>query len=140
MTRRCPRRRYRRPGEEFDRLQLERRELAGRLRTVREQRALAAAITQSGEAAETESIEQVVRLQRIGIVGGHQDPDRCPVCEQPLGTPPPAAEQMREALRALEVQIDAVKRDRPSLVEVDARPRQRARTVREQLEGNTALR
>jgi hypothetical protein len=125
-------------GEEFDRLQTERSELTGELGVVREQRALASAIAQSGDAARVESVEQVVRLQPIGILPRPDDPSHCPICEQLLETPLPAVDQLRASLDQLERQITAVERDRPGLVAVQTELLKREGAIRERIAGNRA--
>jgi len=126
------------PGEEFDRLQRERRELTQQLGRLREQRALAAAIAQSGDDVTAESVEQVVRLQPVGVLANIDDPATCPVCEQPLETPATAAAELTAALVALETQIAAVTRERPTLVEAQAQFRARELEVTERLRANRA--
>lgn len=126
------------PGEEFDRLQRERRDLAEQLRVLREQRALASAIAQGGDAAEEESIEQVVRLQPINVLPRRENPTHCPICEQPLENPPPAVDQLRASLDDLERQIGAVERDRPGIVAVEEELLGQDALVREQLQANRA--
>jgi hypothetical protein len=128
------------PGVEFDRLHGERRQLAQQLRALREQRALASAISQGGDSAEQESIEQIVRLQPINVLPQPEDPSHCPICEQPLEQGPPAVDQLRGSLDELERQISGVQRDRPSLVAVINELRHREGQVHESLEANrTAL-
>jgi hypothetical protein len=123
-------------GEEFDRLQGERSELAQELRGLREQRSLTEAISSSGEGARDEGIEQVVRLQQIGILAEAPDGDHCPVCEQELSEPVPAVEEMRRSLTALEQHIGSVERDRPALVEVTGEIERSEQAVRERIEAN----
>ena len=125
-------------GEEFDRLQDVRADLSERLRAVRAQRSLAGAIMQSGQAAEGESVEQVVRLQPIGILAHPEDPEACPICDQPLKTPPPEVEQLRTSLADLEEQIDAVERDRPALVAIDDGLHQQEEDIHRALQDNRA--
>jgi len=124
------------PGEEFDRLQEERRSLLAELRDLREQRSLAEAISQSGDAAREEGIEQVVRLQQIGIIRDPHDPQQCPVCEQTLDDIPPTVHQLRHSLDVLEEQIGSVERDRPGLVELTDELSRRQATLLERITAN----
>lgn len=124
------------PGEEFDRLQVERRELAAELRSLREQRALAEAISQSGDSAQEEGVEQVVRLQQIGVLHDSDDPERCPVCEQDLEQAPPTVAVLREALNGLEEQISSVERDRPGLVGIVEELDERQAALMERMQTN----
>lgn len=125
-------------GEEFDRLQAERRTFAEALRTLREQAALAAALQQSAAAASAESVEQLVRLQPIGVLPRPDDPSRCPLCDSALENAPPAVEELQAALDVLESQIAAVDRDRPGLEAIQAELMMRQRAVRNQLAENAA--
>ena len=124
------------PGEEFDRLNAERRELLTRLRAVHEQRQLARAIADGGTDLEHESIEQIVRLQPVGLLAKPDEPTQCPVCNEPLSSPVPEVDTMLSALTDLEQQIAAVERERPNLVEVQDRLVALEQGVRGQLEGN----
>lgn len=123
-------------GEEFDRLQRKRSALTERLRRLREQRALAEAIAGGGDDLASEGVEQVVRLQSIGLLPEPNEPDACPVCERPLEDRPPAVEALTAALRELETQIAAVARDRPGLVEKQNEIRGGEAAVRAELEAN----
>lgn len=124
------------PGEEFDRLQRERSVMTERLRRLREQRALAEAIAGGGDDFAREGVEQVVRLQSIGLIPQPSDPDACPICERPLEDPPPAVEELTAALGELETQIAGVARDRPGLVEKQSEIRAAETVVRGELEAN----
>jgi hypothetical protein len=124
------------PGEEFDRLQTERRALGVELRSLREQRALAEAISQSGDSAREEGIEQVVRLQQIGVLHDPGESDVCPVCEQELEQAPPTVAQLRDSLAGLEEQISSVERDRPGLVGVVDELGERQASLTERLQAN----
>ena len=95
------------PGEEFDRLNAERAQLLARLRAVREQRQLAKAIADGGSDLEHESVEQIVRLQPVGLLAKPGEPTQCPVCNEPLSAPIPEVEEMLEALTDLDRQIVA---------------------------------
>lgn len=124
------------PGEEFDRLHAERTQLLARLRAVREQRQLARAIADGGSDLEHESIEQIVRLQPVGLLAKPGEPTQCPVCNEPLSTPVPEVDAMLSALTDLEQQIVAVERERPNLVEVQDQLGTLEQTVKDELEGN----
>lgn len=125
------------PGDEFDRLQGERRDLTAQLRGLRDQRALAAAIARGGDDATAEGIEQVVRLQSVGLLAVPDEPEHCPVCEQPLTDhAPPAVAELNTALGELETQIEAVARDRPTLVDAQSALREHERQVTERIEAN----
>lgn len=126
------------PGEEFDRLQGERRELSERFRKVREQQALAAAMAREGDGAAAEGVEQVVRLQQINLLSVIEDPTQCPVCEQPLENPPPDVAALRASLEELEGQISSVEKDRPGLVAVEGELAGRIGEIREGLAANRA--
>lgn len=125
-------------GEEFDRLQAERRELSQEFRRLREQQALAAAMSKDGEGAAAEGKQQVVRLQQINLLSVIDDPTECPVCEQPLENPPPAVADLRGSLEELEAQISSVERDRPGLVSIQEDLTERIGAVRESLALNRA--
>jgi hypothetical protein len=124
------------PGEEFDRLNAERAQLLARLRAVREQRQLAKAIADGGSDLEHESVEQIVRLQPVGLLAKPGEPTQCPVCNEPLSAPIPEVEEMLEALTDLDRQIVAVERERPNLVDVQDRLRMLEASVKGELEGN----
>jgi hypothetical protein len=124
------------PGEEFDRLQAERSALLTRLRRVREQRALARAIAEGGTDVERESIEQIVRLQPVGLLAKPGEPTRCPVCSEPLSAPTPAVDEMFGALTELERQIVSVERERPNLVGLQEELSVAEDGIRTQLEAN----
>lgn len=124
------------PGEEFDRLQAERAHLLARLRAIREQRQLARAIADGGSDLEHESIEQIVRLQPVGLLAKPGEPTQCPVCNEPLSTPLPEVEAMLGALNELEDQIIAVERERPNLVDVQDRLGMLEAAAKLDLEGN----
>jgi Protein of unknown function (DUF3732)/AAA domain len=126
------------PGEEFDRLQGERRELSERFRKVREQQGLAAAMAREGDGAAAEGMEQVVRLQQINLLSVMDDPTQCPVCEQALENPPPAVAALRASLEELESQISSVEKDRPGLVAVEGELAGRIGEIREGLAANRA--
>ncbi len=125
-------------GEEFDRLQAERRELNQRFRRTREQQALAAAMSKEGEGAAAEGTEQVVRLQQINLLSIVEDPTQCPVCEQTLENRPPAVDELRGSLEELEGQIASVEKDRPGLVAVEDELVTRIGEIREGLASNRA--
>ncbi len=124
------------PGEEFDRLQTERATLIDQLRLLRERRALANALAKGGSELEDESVEQVVRLQPIGLVPSPDQPSECPLCGEPLASPPAAVSELRSALEDVERQIHAVERERPGLVDVQDEIRTREAGVRRLLEAN----
>jgi hypothetical protein len=124
------------PGEEFDRLHAERTELLARLRAVREQRQLAGAIANGGTDVEHESVEQIVRLQPVGLLANPDEPTQCPVCNEPLSSPVPEVDTMLSALTDLEQQIAAVERERPNLVEVQDQLVTLEQDVKGELEGN----
>jgi hypothetical protein len=125
------------PGEEFDRLQTERRELGLQLRGLREQRALAASMEADGNDAEDEGLEQIVRLQTIGIVGADPPVTVCPICESPLDNAVPAVDQIRASLQHLDAQLSAVERDRPALLKTQEVLSLDEEAVRTRLEGNS---
>jgi polyhydroxyalkanoate synthesis regulator phasin len=125
-------------GSELDRIRRERRALIEQLRALSEQRALANAISRGGDAAEDESVEQIVRLQPINVLPRPEDPSVCPICEQPLDEPPPAVDQLRASLDALELQIAAVERDRPGLVAIQDELDVREASLRRELQANRA--
>jgi Protein of unknown function (DUF3732)/AAA domain len=126
------------PGEEFDRLQSERRELSERLRRVHEQQALASAMSKDGDGAAAEGVEQVVRLQQINLLPIVEDPSQCPICEQTLDNPPPAVAALRGSLEELESQIASVERDRPGLVTIEDELASRLENIRDDLAANRA--
>jgi hypothetical protein len=124
------------PGEEFDRLHADRARLLARMRAVREQRQLARAIALGGSDLERESIEQIVRLQPVGVLANPGEPAQCPVCHEPLSAPIPEVDTMLNALTELDQQIIAVERERPNLVEVQEQLGILEETVKGELEGN----
>lgn len=124
------------PGEEFDRLHADRARLTARLRAVREQHQLARAITEGGSDLEAESIEQIARLQPVGLLANPNQPTHCPVCHEKLSAPAPEVDAMFAALADLDAQIVAVERERPNLVEVQAELTSLEQSVREELEAN----
>jgi Protein of unknown function (DUF3732)/AAA domain len=124
------------PGEEYDRLLDERRELGEELRALHEQQRLAAAISGGGDGAREEGIEQVVRLQQINVLPTSDETEVCPVCEQELGERLPKVEQLRSSLLVLEDQIAAVERERPGLVGVSEELDMREGALRARLSTN----
>lgn len=124
------------PGEEFDRLHAERTRLIARLRAIREQRQLAKAIADGGSDLEHESIEQIVRLQPVGLLAHPDEPAQCPVCHEPLAAPVPDVDTMLGALTELDNQIAAVERERPNLVEAQEQLAVLEQTTKTELEGN----
>jgi hypothetical protein len=126
------------PGQEFDRLQGERHDLTEQLRQAREQQTLVSAMSKGGDAAAAEGVEQVVRLQQINLISIVEDPTQCPICEQPLESPPPAVTALRTSLEELEGQIASVERDRPGLVTIEGDIANRLGEIRNGLEANRA--
>ena len=69
---------------------------------------------QTGYSREVE--EQRVRLASLALYTGRSEQDHvCPLCEEHLTTPTPAASDLREALQELDRQLGAVGAERPHL-------------------------
>ena len=118
-------------------MQTERRRLTLELRALRERRSLAAAIEQGGDEASDEGVEQVVRLQPIGLLSESPNPAACPLCQQALDDPIPSVDQLAASLSDLERQIAAVERDRPGLVDVQDELLVAESEMKSQLEANS---
>ena len=57
-----------------------------------------------------------MRLASLELYTGRSERDHvCPLCEEPLTTPTPAASDLRDALHELDKQLGAVGAERPHL-------------------------
>jgi hypothetical protein len=87
---------------------------------------------------EREAKEQRARLSSIGLIknDGHHKADQCPVCESRLAAPVPTVDQISQALRDLNDQLEAVEAENPRLQLRLAALQREEQTLEEKLREN----
>lgn len=106
-------------GEEYGRLQDERRALSDELRSTKDQLSAARALASERQGYSREANAQRTRLESIGLVAADAEEraTHCPLCESELNeaSVPPTVQQVRRAMADLDRQIRSVDDRRPQM-------------------------
>ena len=120
-------------------LQQEREQLLAEHQQVRSEIEAAKAFGLEQEDFSTEVTEQKHRLESIDLFKEDgADSHHCPLCNQQLQTPTPASAQIGKSLANLNLQLEAVVRQRPRLAEYINERENRETALRQSLASNRA--
>ena len=105
------------PEIDLTALEEDRRTLQERIRDIREEIAEVERLNRESSQFEFEAGEQEARLSSIGLihVANEHAGERCPLCENELSVPVPAASEVQAALTKVQFQLHSVRRDAPRL-------------------------
>ncbi|HUT13703.1 MAG TPA: DUF3732 domain-containing protein [Thermoguttaceae bacterium] len=120
-------------------LQQEREQLLADHQQVRSEIEAAKAFGLEQEDFSSEVTEQKHRLESIDLFDeGCADSHHCPLCNQQLQTPTPTTTQITKSLANLNLQLEAVVRQRPRLAEYINEREERETSLRQSLASNRA--
>ena len=125
-------------ADRLTQLQEERRELQNRLDTETEAIRAAQSFALEAEGYASESHEQELRLEAIGLFDtSTHDTRTCPLCENVLDTPVPGATAIAQSLEQLRSNLEFTTRDRPRLRDYIERLESTREEVRQRIREKT---
>lgn len=126
-------------ADRLTQLQEERRELQSELDIQTEAIRAAQSFALEAEGYASESREQELRLEAIGLFdASNHSSEMCPICQNRLATPVPNATALRHSLEQLRSNLQFTTRDRPRLRDYIEGLNARREELREQIRAKTA--
>ena len=127
-------------GDEFERLQNERRRLSDEVVQLRDQAQAAEALVKDRDGFSEEGEAQVLRLRSIDLLVDKDSGDdhSCPLCRSPLNETslPPTIREIRSSVADLESQMRGIEKRSPMMEEVIGSLWSRLRDVQNQMREN----
>ena len=127
-------------GDEFERLQVERRRLSDEVMRLRDQLRAAEALAEDRDGFSEESEAQLLRLRSIDLLGDTDGSDdhSCPLCRSPLKEAdlPPTIREIQRSVADLDSQMRGIEERSPMMQEVIGSLSSRLRDLQNQLREN----